>query len=60
MYTYNDWKDFTKAFNLKYKDIARILGLTPESVKSTIGKNKPLPKWAIAMVWSWKNTINKI
>lgn len=59
-YTHQDWKEFKKAFQLKNKGIAEIIGLTPDSVKIMTQPKKPLPTWAKAFIWCWKNEIEKL
>lgn len=52
--TQEDWKAYKKERGLKNEDIAKIVGITPDSVKNQTQPNKELPKWAIAMLYEWK------
>lgn len=51
---HEDFKFFKKHFNLKNSDIAEIVGLTTDSVKTMTQPNKELPSWAKAMIYVWK------
>lgn len=52
--THQDFRDLKKKFNLKNSDVAEILGLTVDSVKTLTQPNKELPTWAKAMIYVWK------
>lgn len=52
--THQDLKDLKKQFKLKNSDIAEIVGLTVDSVKTMTQPNKELPSWAKAMIYIWK------
>lgn len=51
---YDDWKLYKKERNLTNNDIAEIIGITSDSVKNQTQSNKPLPKWALSMLFEWK------
>lgn len=51
---HSDFKELKKEFNLKNADIAEIVGLTVDSVKSMTQPNKELPSWAKSMIYIWK------
>ncbi|QIY92225.1 hypothetical protein [Chryseobacterium gallinarum] len=53
--THEDWKAYKKEKGLTNYDIANIIGITPDSVKNQTQSNKDLPKWAISMLYEWKN-----
>ena len=53
--THEDWKSYKKEKGLTNADIAEIIGITPDSVKSQSQPNKDLPKWALSMLYAWKN-----
>lgn len=52
--THEDWRIYKKERGLKNADIAEVLGITVDSVKNQTQPNKELPKWAIAMLYEWK------
>jgi len=52
--THLDFKELKKEFNLNNADIAKIVGLTVDSVKSMTQPNKELPSWAKSMIFVWK------
>ena len=52
--THQDLKDLKKQFKIKNSDIAEIVGLTVDSVKTMTQPNKELPSWAKAMIFVWK------
>lgn len=52
--SHNDFKDLKKHFNLKNSDIAEIVGLTTDSVKTMTQPNKELPSWVKSMMYVWK------
>lgn len=52
---HEDWKEYKKEKGLTNDDIARIVGLSPDSVKNQTAPAKELPKWAISMLYEWKN-----
>ena len=43
-------KDLLKSRGLTYAKIAEITGYTPDSVKSMLQPNKPLPRWCKLIV----------
>ena len=49
-----DFKRFKKDMQLKNSDIAKIVGLTTDSVKTMTQPNRELPSWAKAMIYVWK------
>lgn len=49
-YTYQDWKEFKKEYNLKNRKIAEIIGLKENSIKCICTPRKPLPTWAKAFI----------
>ena len=51
--THGLFKEFKAALNLTNEDIAKIIGLTADSVKSMTQPNKDLPSWAKAMIFTW-------
>jgi DNA-binding transcriptional regulator YiaG len=52
--THQDLKDLKKQFKIKNSDIAEIVGLTVDSVKTMTQPKKELPSWAKAMIFVWK------
>lgn len=52
--THEDWKTYKRERNLTNEDVAKIVGSTADSVKSMTQPNKELPKWAISMLYEWK------
>ena len=44
-------KDLLKDRGLTYGKIAEITGYTPDSVKSMLQPNKPLPRWCKLIVY---------
>ncbi|MEJ5105520.1 hypothetical protein [Chryseobacterium sp. MYb328] len=53
--THEDWKLYKKERGLNNSDIASIIGITPDSVKNQTQSNKELPRWALSMLYEWKN-----
>lgn len=53
--SHNDWRKYKKEKKLTNKKIAQIIGSTPDSIKNMTQTNKPLPKWAISMLYEWVN-----
>jgi len=53
-YTHIDWKHFKKAFGLKNKDIAEMIGMEETSVGTQTAPNKELPKWAKLAIFAYK------
>lgn len=53
--THDDWKEYKKEKGLTNEDIANIIGITADSVKNQTQPSKDLPKWAISMLYEWKN-----
>ena len=53
--THDDWKEYKKEKGLTNEDIANIIGITADSVKNQTAPAKELPKWAISMLYEWKN-----
>lgn len=53
--THDDWKAYKSEKGLTNTDIANIIGITSDSVKNQTQPNKDLPKWAISMLYEWKN-----
>lgn len=51
------FKEFKAALNLTNEDIAKITGLTSDSVKSMTQPNKDLPSWAKAMIFTWQKIL---
>jgi hypothetical protein len=54
--THIEFKELKKEFNLKNSDIAEIVGLTVDSVKTMTQPNKELPSWAKSMIFVWKKS----
>ena len=52
--SHTDWAQYKKERGLTNSDIAEIIGLSPESVKNQTAPSKPLPRWAISMLYEWK------
>ena len=52
--SHQDFKDLKKHFKIKNYDVAEIVGLTVDSVKTMTQPNKELPSWAKAMIFVWK------
>ena len=52
--THQQFKELKKELNLKNADIAKITGLTVDSVKTMTQPNKELPSWAKSMIFVWK------
>lgn len=52
--THQDLKDLKKQFKIKNSDIAEIVGLTVDSVKTMTQPGKELPSWAKSMIFVWK------
>jgi len=48
------WKAYKKERSLTNEDIAEILDMSADSVKTMTQPNKELPKWAVAMLYEWK------
>lgn len=55
--THSMFKEFKKELGLNNADIAEIVGLTPDSVKTMTQPNKELPSWAKAMVFTWQKIL---
>lgn len=53
--THEDWRVYKKEKGLTNEDIANIIGITPDSVKNQTQPSKDLPKWALSMLYEWKN-----
>jgi len=53
-YTHEDFKELKKQLGLKNRDIALIIGLTENSVKSQTAPSKKLPTWAKSMIYVYK------
>lgn len=53
-YTHDDFKAMKKALKLTNADIAKIIGLTTNSVKTLSQPSAELPSWAKAMLYVWK------
>lgn len=51
------FKEFKAALNLTNEHIAKITGLTSDSVKSMTQPNKDLPSWAKAMIFTWQKIL---
>ena len=49
------FKQMKKEVGLNNSDVADIIGLSADSVKSMTQPNKELPAWAKAMVYVWKH-----
>lgn len=52
--THLEFKELKKEFKLNNADIAEIVGLTVDSVKTMTQPNKELPSWAKSMIFIWK------
>ena len=52
--THQDLKDLKKQFKIKNSDIAAIVGLPVDSVKTMTQPGKELPSWAKSMIFVWK------
>ena len=50
-YNHEDWVSFKRYYNFTNQDIATLLGLTYHSVKNQTAPSKPLPKWALALIY---------
>ena len=48
------FKEMKKELSLNNADIAEIIGLTADSVKTMTQPNKDLPTWAKSMLYVWK------
>ena len=53
--THEDWKAYKKEKGLTNESIGKIVGLTSDSVKNQTAPSKELPKWAVSMLYAWKN-----
>jgi len=51
------FKEFKKELGLNNADIAQIVGLTPDSVKTMTQPNKELPSWTKAMIFTWQKIL---
>lgn len=54
-YTHEDWKAYKKAFNLTNIKVAELLGLESNTVSNLTQRRNPLPRWAVGMIYTWKN-----
>lgn len=52
---HTEFKRMKKELDLNNSDVAEIIGLSPDSVKSMTQPSKELPAWAKAMVYVWKH-----
>lgn len=52
---HSDFKQMKKEIGLNNADVAEIIGLSADSVKTMTQPNKELPAWAKAMVFVWKH-----
>ena len=52
---HSDFKAMKKELELNNADIAEIIGLTSDSVKTMTQPSKELPAWAKAMLHVWKH-----
>ncbi|AZA91158.1 Uncharacterised protein [Chryseobacterium nakagawai] len=52
---HDDWRKYKKEKNLTNDDIAKIIGITADSVKNQTQQSKPLPKWALSMLFEYCN-----
>lgn len=50
----SDFKQMKKELGLTNENIAEIIELTPDSVKTMTQPNRYLPSWADAMIYVWK------
>lgn len=51
---HTQFKEMKKDIGLNNADVAKIIGLSANSVKSMTQPNKELPAWAKAMIYVWK------
>ena len=59
-YTHEDWKAYKKAFNLTNIKVAELLGLESKTVTNLTQRRNALPRWAVGMIYTWKNNPNEI
>lgn len=59
-YTHQDWKEYKKAFNLTNIKVAELLGLESNTVTNLTQRRNALPRWAVGMIYTWKNNHNEI
>lgn len=59
-YTHEDWKAYKKAFNLTNIKVAELLGLESNTVSNLTQRRNQLPRWAVGMIYTWKNNPNEI
>lgn len=52
---HTQFKEMKKDIGLNNADVAEIIGLSADSVKSMTQPNKELTAWAKAMVYVWKH-----
>ena len=50
-----DFKAMKKELGLNNADVASIVGLSVDSVKTMTQPSKELPSWAKAMIYVWKH-----
>lgn len=54
-FTHKEWNAYKKERKLTNATIAKMLGMSIDSVKTMTQPGRDLPKWAIAMLYEWKN-----
>ena len=52
--THEDFKQMKKELKIINSDIAEIIGLTVDSVKTMTQPKRELPAWAKSMIFVWK------
>lgn len=54
-----EYKSMRKDLNLTNADVAEIIGIEPNSVKTLTARKKDPPNWAKGMVYVWKRLSQK-
>lgn len=54
---HEEFRSLKKVLKINNADIAAIVGLSYDSVKTMTQPNKELPSWAKAMIYTWKQSV---